>query len=100
MLRGLSGAALLAAALLGGLAVPATAQQRPADIACDRAEDIEVRSLGFSGNKAHTSYALERGIATTASTWWRRTFKIFGQKYCLDSLSALVEDSARLDFHY
>lgn len=92
-------AACLAAALLSALATTASAQRR-ADIECDRPTDIEVRALKFTGNKAHTSYALERGIATTASTWWRRTFRIFGQKYCLDSLAALVEDSARLDYHY
>ncbi|HEX6942411.1 MAG TPA: hypothetical protein VF128_05755, partial [Gemmatimonadaceae bacterium] len=92
-------AALLAAALLSALATTATAQ-RPADISCDQPKDLEVRVLKFVGNKAHPSYNLERGIATTASTWWRRTFRVFGQKYCLDSLAALVEDSARLDYHY
>ena len=92
-------AACLAAALLSALATTAPAQRR-ADISCDQPTDLEVRALKFTGNKAHTSYALERGIATTASTWWRRTFRIFGQKYCLDSLAALVEDSARLDYHY
>jgi outer membrane protein insertion porin family/translocation and assembly module TamA len=92
-------AACLAAALLSALATTASAQRR-ADIGCDQPTDIEVRALKFTGNKAHSSYNLERGIATTASTWWRRTFRVFGQKYCLDSLAALVEDSARLDYHY
>lgn len=80
----------------------ATAQVQvpPPEIGCGEANDLEVRTLKFSGNEAHTAYALERGIATTASTWWRRMFKVFGQKYCLDSLHALVIDSARLDFHY
>jgi outer membrane protein assembly factor BamA len=87
------------AALLSTHAASASAQRR-ADIGCDSDDDIEVRSLNFIGNKAHTSYTLERGIATTASTWWRRTFRVFGKRYCLDSLSVLVEDSARLDFHY
>ena len=92
-------AAWIAAALVSALATTATAQ-RPAEIGCDQPTDIEVRSLKFTGNKAHTSYALERGIATTASTWWRRMFRVIGQKYCLDSLHALVIDSARLDFLY
>jgi len=92
-------AACFAAALLSTLATTATAQRR-AEIGCDEPTDLEVRALKFSGNKTHASYALERGIATTASTWWRRTFRVFGQKYCLDSLAALVEDSARLDYHY
>ena len=98
-------AAGFAAVLLTALATTATAaaaqsQIPPAQIGCETDTDIEVRSLKFSGNKAYTAYALERGVATTASTWWRRMFKVFGQKYCLDSLHALVYDSARLDFHY
>jgi outer membrane protein insertion porin family/translocation and assembly module TamA len=103
MPRAAAGAAFLTAALLSALAVaasPVVAQERPADIACDSEDDLEVRVLRFIGNKAHSSYNLERGIATTASTWWRRTFRVFGKKYCLDSLHALVIDSARLDFHY
>jgi len=92
-------AALLAAALLSALATTATAQRRP-EIGCDEPTDLEVRTLKFVGNKTHTEYNLERGIATTASSFWRRTFRVFGQKYCLDSLAALVEDSARLDYFY
>jgi outer membrane protein assembly factor BamA len=96
-------AAFLAAALLSALATNAAvaaAQERPALIGCDEPDDIEVRVLRFVGNKVHSDYNLERGVATTASTWWRRMFRVFGQKYCLDSLHALVYDSARLDFHY
>ena len=92
-------AACLAAALLSVLATTAGAQRR-AEIGCDEPTDLEVRVLKFTGNKAHPAYNLERGIATTASSWWRRTFRVFGQKYCLDSLAALVEDSARLDYFY
>ena len=92
-------AALLAVALVSALATTASAQ-READVACDKPTDQEVRVLKFIGNETHTSYALERGIATTASSFWRRTFRILGQKYCLDSLAALVEDSARLDYYY
>ena len=93
----------LAAALIAALATTATiaaAQVRPADIGCDEADDIEVRALKFSGNRTHSSYNLERGISTTASTWWRRNLRVIGKRYCLDSLYALVVDSARLDFHY
>ena len=92
-------AAFLAAALLSAVATTATAQRR-AEIGCDQPTDLEVRTLKFFGNKTHAEYNLERGIATTASTWWRRFFRVFGQKYCLDSLAALVEDSARLDSYY
>lgn len=95
----MSRAACLATALLTALATTASAQAR-AEIGCDQPTDLEVRTLKFIGNKVHSSYNLERGIATTASTWWRRTFKVFGQRYCLDSIAALVTDSARLDFHY
>ncbi len=91
--------ACLAAALLSAVATTATAQRRP-EIGCDSPNDLEVRTLKFTGNHTHAEYNLERGIATTASSWWRRTFRVFGQKYCLDSLAALVEDSARLDYHY
>jgi outer membrane protein insertion porin family/translocation and assembly module TamA len=95
----MSRAACLAAALITALATTASAQRR-AEIGCEQPTDLEVRSLKFIGNNTHSSYNLERGIATTASTWWRRTFKVFGQRYCLDSLAALVEDSARLHYHY
>jgi outer membrane protein insertion porin family/translocation and assembly module TamA len=98
--RAIYRAAVLFAALASSAPLAAKAQARPAEIACDQPEDQEVRVLKFIGNKAHSSYNLERGIATTASTWWRRVFRVFGQKYCLDSLHALVIDSARLDYHY
>ena len=94
-----SRAAWLVAALLSTFATTASAQRR-AEIGCDSDDDIEVRELRFVGNRAHTDYALERGIATTASTWWRRTFRVFGQRYCLDSIAVLITDSAGLDFHY
>ena len=92
-------AACLAATLVSALATTASAQRR-AEIGCDQDTDLEVRVLKFTGNEAHSSYELERGIATTASTWWRRWFRVFGQRHCLDSLAALVEDSARLDYFY
>jgi outer membrane protein insertion porin family/translocation and assembly module TamA len=93
-------AAVLLVGLAAAPAASAQVQVPPPEIGCGSPNDIEVRTLKFSGNKAHTSYALERGIATTASTWWRRMFKVIGQKYCLDSLHTLVIDSARLDFLY
>lgn len=87
-----------AAVLLASLATTAGAQRR-ADISCGDPRDREVRQLEFIGNRAHTDYALERGIETTASTWWRRNLFGWGQKYCLDSL-AVVDDSMRLDYQY
>ncbi|HEX6316243.1 MAG TPA: BamA/TamA family outer membrane protein [Gemmatimonadaceae bacterium] len=93
-------AACFVALATSAAVAPAAAQVPEPQIGCGEPDDLEVRALEFIGNEAHSSYNLERGIATTASTWWRRFFKIFGQKYCLDSLHALVIDSARLDFHY
>lgn len=90
--------ACVAAALLSTIAMSAGAQRR-ADVSCARG-DTEVRSLKFVGNRVHSDYVLERGIASTPSTWWRRTLRVIGKRYCLDSLSFAVEDSARLDFHY
>ena len=91
-------AAWCAATMLASLAAPATAQ-RGAEIGCGDPGDREVRQLNFIGNTAHTDYALERGVATTSSTWWRRNFFGLGQRYCLDSL-AVVDDSMRLDYLY
>lgn len=90
--------ACVAAALLSAVSLTAQAQRR-ADVRCDPG-DTEVRSLRFTGNRAHSDYVLERGIATTPSTWWRRTFRVLGKRYCLDSLAATVVDSARLSDHY
>lgn len=90
--------ACLAAALLSTIAFSAGAQRRP-NVRCDNG-DTEVRSLEFNGNRALSDFQLERGIATTASTWWRRTFRVFGRRYCLDSIAAMIEDSARLDQEY
>lgn len=91
-------AARRAAVLLSFLAAAAHGQRR-GDIACGDPGDREVRQLRFIGNTAHTDFALERGIITTPSTWWRRNFFGLGQKYCLDSL-AVVDDSARIDYLY
>lgn len=90
--------ACLAAALLSTIAISAGAQRR-ADVSCARG-DTEVRSLKFVGNHVHSDFVLERGIASTPSTWWRRTLRVIGKRYCFDSLAFAVEDSARLDFYY
>lgn len=74
------GALLLVALLL--LAPGASFAQ---DIGCDPG-DLEVRALEFVGNRTYRDEVLANGIATTASSWWRRTFRVFGQRNCLDSL--------------
>ncbi|MDQ8153213.1 MAG: BamA/TamA family outer membrane protein [Gemmatimonadota bacterium] len=53
------------------------------DIVCDKG-DTEVARLEFTGNQAFPAALLANGIATTPSTWARRTFKVFGTRYCLD----------------
>lgn len=90
----MSRAVRLAAAMVWLLAGRAAAQ----DLRCDNG-GVEVRQLGFSGNETFRDFVLESGIETTPSTWWRRTFRLFGQKYCLDTL-AVVRDSVRLESFY
>ena len=49
-----------------------------------RPGDPEVRSLRFDGNRAFPDGELSQIVATTTSSFWRRTFRIFGRKTCLD----------------
>ncbi|HSA55599.1 MAG TPA: BamA/TamA family outer membrane protein [Gemmatimonadaceae bacterium] len=68
------------------------------DVRCEPGEP-EVRRLIFTGNRALPDYVLERGIETTQSSWLRRTLRIGGQRYCVDS--RLIErDSARLSTEF
>jgi outer membrane protein insertion porin family len=53
------------------------------DFACDRGEQ-EVRGLEFRGNRAVSDDDLERSVATTPSSRFRRLFGVFGEKRCLD----------------
>lgn len=68
------------------------------DIVCDRG-DTEVLRLSFTGNAAFPSSLLADGIATTPSTWARRTFKVFGTRYCMDPLE-FPRDVVRLQVFY
>lgn len=92
----MSWAVRLAAATLWLLAGRAEAQS--VDIRCDPG-DTEVRRLTFTGNAAFPDYLLERGIETSQSTWAKRTFRIFGTAYCLDSLAVSLS-AARLRYFY
>ena len=76
----------LTAALL--LLVPAASRAQSAE--CDPGER-EVRSLTFRGNHAYRSNELALRVATTPSSFWRRTLRVFGKRRCLDS------DELRLD---
>lgn len=90
--RGLVGVVVVVAIGGVGLASPRTlSAQAPS---CD-GRTLEVRSLEFQGNKAFQSSDLARRIVTTPSTFKRRLTRIFGRRYCLDSLIVRT-DSLRL----
>jgi outer membrane protein assembly factor BamA len=83
-------------ALLLFLAAPSFARaQAPS---C-RPGDAEVRSLHFNGNKAFPDGELSQIVATTTSSFWRRTFRIIGRKTCLDR-DELARDVVRLKLYY
>jgi outer membrane protein insertion porin family/translocation and assembly module TamA len=90
-------AAWLAAGVLCLIAGRAPAQG-PDDVECDPG-DPEVVGVSFSGNRTFRSDFLANGIATTPSSWWRRTFRVIGQRFCYDSMT-VVRDSARLAAFY
>ena len=68
------------------------------DIVCDRG-DTEVSRLEFKGNRSFPAALLANGIVTTPSTWTRRTFKVFGTRYCLDK-AEFPRDVLRLMLFY
>jgi outer membrane protein insertion porin family/translocation and assembly module TamA len=76
----------LTAALL--LLLPAAVRAQSSE--CDPGER-EVRSLKFRGNHAFRSSELALRVATTPSSFARRTFRVLGKRRCLDS------DELRLD---
>jgi len=83
-------------ALLVFAAVPSSA--RAQSLAC-RPGDPEVRSLRFDGNRAFPDGELSQIVATTTSSFWRRTFRIIGRKTCLDR-EELARDVVRLRLYY
>lgn len=84
-------------ALLLLAAAPAVARAQSTE--CDAADDREVRSLSFQGNRAFTSRDLALRVATTPSGFWRRTVRLFGARHCLDS-GELRLDVGRLRAFY
>lgn len=68
------------------------------DTSC-RPGDPEVRSLTFSGNKAFDDAELSQIVATTASSWWRRTFRVGGTRRCLVR-DELARDQLRIALYY
>jgi outer membrane protein insertion porin family/translocation and assembly module TamA len=87
-------AALFALALLVLVAPVAAAQET----VCDPG-DVEVRRLRFAGNTTFPDDELARGIATTPSSWLRRTLGFLGTRRCMDR-AALPLDVARLTLYY
>ena len=84
-------------ALLLVLATPAVSRAQGAE--CEAAEDREVRSLTFAGNRAFTSRDLALRVATSPSDLLRRTLRAFGTRHCLDS-DVLRLDVGRLRAFY
>jgi outer membrane protein insertion porin family len=74
---------------------PLAAQQ---SLECD-AGGIEVRKLDFVGNETFPDAELAIRIETTQSSFFRRTFRVFGKRFCLDSLT-VSRDSLRLIVFY
>lgn len=87
--------AILAAALV--LATPAASRAQGAE--CEAADDREVRSLTFEGNRAFTGRDLALRVATSPSDLLRRTVRVFGTRHCLDS-DVLRLDVGRLRAFY
>lgn len=81
----------------GVLALPMVARAQTGE--CEAADDREIRSLTFEGNRAFTSRDLALRIATTPSDVWRSTFRVFGTRHCLDS-DVLRLDVGRLRAFY
>ena len=82
--------------LLFAFLIPAALHAQ--DIVCDKG-DTEVMRLTFTGNHAFPSALLANGIATTPSTWMRRTLHLFGTRYCLDR-AEFPRDVVRLIVFY
>ena len=80
--------------LLGAALSSAGAQ----DTRCDPG-DVEVRRLEFTGNATFSNEELARGVATTPSSWLRRTLGVLGTRRCVDR-AELPLDVARLTLYY
>jgi hypothetical protein len=77
-------------ALTAALLLVLPSALRAQNSACDPG-DREIRALKFRGNHAFRGSELALRVATTPSSFARRTFRMFGKRRCLDS------DELRLD---
>ena len=84
--------------LVALLALLAARPARAQETVCDPG-DVEVRELGFTGNPSIPDDELARGIATTPSSWLRRTLGVLGTRRCI-SRDELRLDVARLTLYY
>ncbi|HET7372122.1 MAG TPA: BamA/TamA family outer membrane protein [Gemmatimonadaceae bacterium] len=75
-----------------------SARARAQEIDCDKG-DIEVRSLGFLGNRTFNADQLSARVLATPSSFAKRYFKIFGTKRCYPS-DGLGPDVLRLKQFY
>lgn len=88
-------ALVLRVAALLVLAAPVAMAQ---ETVCDPG-DVEVRRLEFAGNRTFPDDELAHGIATTPSSWLRRTLGVIGTKRCI-ARGSLPLDVARLTLYY
>ena len=89
----------IARVVLASLTLTAVSARLDAqEIDCDPG-DVEVRSLGFIGNKTFSGDELSARVLTTPSSFARRYFRIFGTKRCLPS-DGLAPDVQRLKQFY
>jgi outer membrane protein insertion porin family len=91
---------LVTAALMVVAAIPSVAHGQ--EVECDKKADTVVRTLKFEGNHAFDDAELSARVLTTASSFWRRTFRIFGARRCypdvglkpdVDALKALYQNN-------
>jgi outer membrane protein insertion porin family len=97
--RGASGARWFgfAALLTSSMAWPSSALAQ--DVSCDRKDAKEVRAVRFVGNTKFSDDELSRYVVTTASSYARRHFKVFGSARCLPE-DGLGEDTESLRTFY
>lgn len=92
------GRPLLRSIVVASVAFALPALARAQDTSC-RPGDPEIRSLTFSGNRAFDDAGLSQIVATTESSWWRRTFRLGGTRRCLVR-DELARDQLRIELYY
>lgn len=83
---------------VGALCLGAAQDVAAQALECD-AKAVEVSKLEFVGNSAFSGSDLANRVASTQSSFSRRTFRLFGKRYCLDA-TTVTQDSLRLILFY